>query len=167
MGRPKIHRSVTRFGDIAIVELSKCKTAIIDAEDADRVSRHTWTAHPSSNNFYAYTTINRRTLSLHRFIMEPKGGLYVDHIDSDGLNCRRANLRLATQTQNCQNSRKSAKNTSGYKGVFYRPDRQKWQAQIRVEGKRVCLGTFASVDEAGAAYAEAAATYFGDFARLA
>jgi hypothetical protein len=79
----------------------------------------------------------------------------VDHIDGDGLNNRLANLRVVTAQQNQQNQAKRADNKSGFTGVFYRSDRAKWMASIRVNGSSKNIGHFASVQEAAAARQQA------------
>jgi HNH endonuclease len=87
----------------------------------------------------------------------------VDHIDGDTLNNRWRNLRLATASQNAMNSKRPRSNTSGHKGVFI--DRGRIRAAIKVDGKKLYLGHFETVEEAAAAYQNAALKYFGEFAR--
>lgn len=93
----------------------------------------------------------------------PAGDL--DHINGDPLDNRIANLRLATASQNQGNARLRRDNTSGFKGVTYNPDTQKWIAQIKCRGKQHQLGYFASPEEAHAAYINAAKRLYGEFAR--
>lgn len=87
----------------------------------------------------------------------------VDHKDGNGLNNKRENLRLATPAQNKQNSKLASNNKSGFKGVCKRKD--KWQANINVNGKRIYLGQFTTPELAHAAYCAAADKYFKEFAR--
>ena len=87
-----------------------------------------------------------------------------DHRDHDRSNNRISNLRLATSSQNGQNSIRSRNNISGVKGVHWVWSRRCWQAQIKVQGKKIWLGYFRSLDEAAAAYKEAAIRYHGEFA---
>lgn len=107
----------------------------------------------------------RKILLLHREIMKAPPGLCVDHINGDPLDNRRANLRLCTHAQNMKNRRLHRNNTSGFKGVWRR--RNRWRAEIKVEGQRISLGTFATIEEAAAAYAEGAHRFHGEFARIA
>lgn len=89
----------------------------------------------------------------------------IDHIDGDKSNNRIANLRLATSRQNKYNVGISAQNTSGAKGVTYRKNRGKWQAQISVDNACVYLGSYNSFDDAVAARKAAEEKYCGEFIR--
>ena len=88
----------------------------------------------------------------------------IDHINGIPSDNRISNLRLANQSQNTANSSLSKSNKSGYKGVFWRKDVCKWEAQIGVNYKCVKLGKFDSKEDAAKAYANAAQNYFGVFA---
>ncbi len=90
----------------------------------------------------------------------------IDHKNGNSLDDVISNLRKADQTQNLRNQKKHRDNASGYKGVSYMKDRNKWQAQIRIDGKATHLGQFNSPEEAYKAYCEAATKYFGEFARF-
>jgi hypothetical protein len=92
--------------------------------------------------------------------------MQVDHIDCDGLNNVRSNLRAATHLENQRNCRISSRNTSGVKGVYWQKATQKWVAQIRVKGRVQRLGSFHTIDEAADAYATASKSFHGDFGRL-
>ncbi len=95
--------------------------------------------------------------------MQPPEGYEVDHINHDGLDNRRCNLRLATRANNCHNQR-SFKGSSKYKGVWRVGE--KWAACIRVDGRSKRLGTFVSEKEAALAYNQAAREHYGEFAKL-
>jgi hypothetical protein len=111
-----------------------------------------------------------RCETLHREILERalrrrlEPDEVVDHIDGNGLNNCRNNLRPATRAQNRMNSKVSTNNASGYKGVSWHKRRGKWLAQIRIARKRIYLGYFASAEEAHVAYVAAAREHFGEFA---
>ncbi len=94
-------------------------------------------------------------------------GEYVDHANTDKLDCRRANLRLCRQSQNLSNRRKVAVRSSQYKGVTWRKDTQKWMARItsRQTGRLISLGCFEDEIEAAKEYDEAARAQYGEFAR--
>lgn len=93
------------------------------------------------------------------------GSEVIDHIDGNGLNNQRSNLRPCTQSQNLANMRLSKHNTSGYKGVC-KTSRGTFHAGIYVNNKRIHIGVFKTPIEAALAYNKAAQKYHGNFARL-
>jgi hypothetical protein len=80
----------------------------------------------------------------------------IDHIDGNGLNNKLDNLRAVTRTENCKNLRIPKHNTSGYPGVSWHKRRQKWRADININGKQKHLGLFENIDDAAEAYQAAA-----------
>lgn len=98
--------------------------------------------------------------------MQPEDGFWVDHINGDTLDNRRSNLRLCTVSGNNHNRMKSKNNTSGYKGVSWLKQNQKWRAYIKVNSKDKHLGCYLDKEDAARAYDKAAKEYFGEFARL-
>lgn len=105
------------------------------------------------------------TLFLHRTILNPSKEKVIDHIDHNGLNNRRSNLRICTQTQNVANQRKG-KGSSNFKGVYWNKREQKWRAGIGYKGKDFHLGYFKDELEAAKAYDKAAKDLWGEFAKL-
>ena len=103
---------------------------------------------------------------MHRVILKAKKGQYVDHRDRDGLNNQRYNIRICTNTQNLQNSKKQKGTTSKYKGVYLFSKNKKWVSSITVNGKAYYLGCFKIEKEAAIAYNKAAKKHFKEFARL-
>lgn len=87
----------------------------------------------------------------------------IDHINHDGLDNRRQNLRIVTPTQNAQNRRISTLNTSGIVGVSWRATRARWQVNIGVEGRLIFIGHFIDLQEAISARLDAEKRYFGDY----
>lgn len=146
----------------------------ISLSDLDAVAKHVWSAVQIANHCYAYTTIDKRRLYLHRLLCngfndEDPTKTCVDHIDRDCLNNTRENLRRATPSENQANSigRPKARR-SRYKGVAFRKEAKSrpWRALITVHGRLIHLGAFASEEEAAERYNQAALKYFGEFARL-
>lgn len=150
------------------IPLTQGKFAIIDEEDADLVVPHRWYAQPHRRTIYvkrSKTSGNHtKWVYLHREIMGNPPGVQVDHRNGDGLDNRRSNLRLATNTQNHGNMRLRKTSRTGFKGV--RKLRTCFSASIFVDGKTVRLGTFSSVEEAANAYDDAAREAWGEFACL-
>lgn len=152
--------------DCILIPLSQGKHAIIDSLDLSLVAGYRWKAVKNGSRFYASCWHRGATLYMHRLILPPGDGLTTDHINRDGLDNRRSNLRLATQTQQNANTRLRSDNTSGYRGVSWDKVHSKWMADIYAKGRRYHLGRFASAELAARAYDEAAQELFGEFASL-
>lgn len=156
-------------GSIAFIALTQGMEAIIDADDASLVLGVNWYAVCDQRKYYAQRKIwagdIRKTLKLHRLILAVDASLVVDHVNGNGLDCRRANLRAATCAQNLWNAGPSANNKSGFKGVHWSSSAGKWQAQIMFNMKKKSLGYFEDKNDAHKAYQAAAAKYHGEFAR--
>ncbi|SRR5579871_347772 len=153
------------------IELTRGKDTIVDDEDFEELSKYKWCAKQNHNGcFYAGRKVRRsdggRTARfMHRIIMnvtDPK--LQIDHIDGNGLNNQRGNLRVATPSQNMRNRGKTKLNTSGYKGVSRRGN--KWEAQLRHEGKLIYGGRFDTPIAAAAFYNWMALRFHGEYAVL-
>ena len=143
--------------------------AIIDAEDYELISKHSWYALICKDTSYAYTKLWRNgkdiSLAMHRLIMNCPTGQYIDHRDRNGLNNCKSNLRICSHRQNCMNQKPTI-GTSKHKGVSWSKDRNRWLAKIDPDGKQKFLGRFVNEIDAAMAYNEAAKKYFGEFAYL-
>ena len=146
------------------IPLTKDKIVLVDDEDYERVSQHSWCAIKIRKKFYAVSMINSQQVYLHVFLVSPPPGMEVDHVDSDGLNCQRYNMRLATHSQNMMNQKKHSDNTTGFKGVS--KHRGKYRATIGENGVYHHVGYFPTAEEAAHAYDAAARQYHGEFASL-
>lgn len=147
------------------IKLQHGMVAIIDDSDYAAVTKITWTAMKHRKR-YRVISVPKKGESptyLHRLIVGARDRESVDHINGDGLDNRRANLRICTPSQNSMNRNKQSNNKSGYKGV--RKMGNGWQAKIGVCRKVICIGTFSTPEAAAHAYDDAARKYHGAFAK--
>lgn len=157
------------------IPLTQGQVAIIDEVDAD-LAKLKWFAEKREQTYYATRNRSKANgakpgiLRLHHAVMgKPPPDMEVDHINGDGLDNRRCNLRFVTCRQNQGNRRKhQTKTYTRFKGVFRYPYKRKpWGAQIRFDGKTRWLGSFATEEEAARAYdAAAVAAYGREYARI-
>jgi len=148
------------------IPLTRGRFAVVDAADYPALARYDWFVEGAAPHLYAVRKEKGKSVKMHRQILDAPAGLVVDHIDHDGLNNRRGNLRLATFSENCRNQKKSAKATSRYKGVFWHKRVKKWAAHISAEGRQHHLGYFGDEGEAARAYDEAARELHKAFAAV-
>ena len=132
----------------------------MDDADFEGLNRYKWYAHKSKNTYYAGRRIGKnrtfrmhQEICMHQEILGKKPGFITDHIDGDGLNNCRKNLRHVTPRQNRQNLH--IKKSSRYPGVHWYKARGQWYAQIRLQGKNYFLGHYANEREAFEAYRRA------------
>lgn len=151
---------------VRAVPLSRGKFAMVDAEDYARVMRYSWYAEQHYGLWYAMRKEGGRTVRMHREIMGAPGGKVVDHINHDGLDNRRCNLRVCTHRENIRNQRGQRGRSSRYKGVSLDGRLGKWRAQLWHEGRHHYLGVYASEVEAARAYDAKARELYGAFAYL-
>jgi hypothetical protein len=166
---PRQIRPIRVCGDVAYVTLTQGRESIIDTADVPLVAGRNWCVLSRGGLSHAlrteYIGTKKRQLYLHRRLMNEPEGLQIDHIDGDGLNNRRYNLRVATCAQNNLNTRRRCNNKSGFKGVSWDRDRGKFRAYIKINNKQTHLGMFTSPEEAHAAYCLASQKYHGQFGR--
>ncbi len=171
-----------RFGyPFRRIPLTQGKFAIVDPEDYERLRKYKWHVNKSVHTYYAVHSLTngknapRKNLQMHRLIIDVPPGCFCDHINHNGLDNRKANLRVAQHKQNIWHRRKFIRRTSGgfqrpsrsrYKGVDLADDKKRWRVRIRVNGKRIYLGSFENEIDAAKAYDIAAKKYYRDFAAL-
>ena len=154
------------------IPLTQGKVAFIDDADFQLVSQFKWCAHNKRRKtFYAVGTLplgdNKfKNIKMHRLIMgvtDPN--VWVDHVDGNGLNNTRANLRICSRAENQQNRPVNRNNKSGFKGVYACTRSGRWIAKIMVNRKAVHIGRFDTPELAHAAYLAAAEKLHGEFSR--
>ncbi len=150
---------------IRYLPLTRGRHALVDAADYETLSRYKWSLHDAGKGKaqYAVRGNRGRKLFMHREIMQPAPGMVVDHINRNGLDNRRANLRVCTRLQNLQNRYWNA-GQSQYRGVS--PQGDKWMATVGYKGKTIYVGLFDDEIEAARARDQKAHELAGDFAYL-
>lgn len=134
--------------------------ALVSDEDYEKVKNYYW----NNGNRQVITNINKKTVSLHRFIIQPKKDEIVDHINFNYFDNRRENLRICTKAENVRHQRKQKRNKSGFKGVRYVEREEKWMARITFNGKIKFIGYFDTAEDAATAYDYMAKKLFGEYA---
>lgn len=156
---------------------------LFDAKDHSLLKHFKWHVerYKGGNTLYVCAIITnsklkKTTLKMHRLIMNPIESQEVDHINGNGLDNRRKNLRICSHSQNGKNHRINKNNKSGYKGVSKCITKSKhknktyvyeyWLAQICKDFKRIFLGKFKNKEDAFKSYCEASKKYHGEFGRI-
>ncbi|MHC4574708.1 MAG: AP2 domain-containing protein [Planctomycetota bacterium] len=159
-----------RFGQYCKIPLTQGKFAKVDPDDYPWLAQFRWHCKTNKNAAYAARTVThaRRPIRIymHRLIARTPPHLFCDHVNHNGLDNRKANLRSCTLSQNNANARPAKNASSIYKGVSFNKRRKKWAASIKSKGKQQHLGYFDSEIDAAKAYDERAKELFGRFANL-
>jgi len=150
------------------IELGQGKFALVDDKDFEYLNQFKWhLGTEKSNSQYAIRHIRingkRTTIAMHKVILNNPAGTVSDHINGNGLDNRRENLRICTVRNNCMN-RKQQGGTSKYKGVSLHSPGGKWKSRIKTNGKTYNLGCYKTQEEAASVYNIAAKIMFGNFA---
>lgn len=152
------------------IPLTQGKQAIVDDDDYDFLMQWKWHAHKFGHLYYAErtetSTEKRKTIRMHRLLLNAPKELVVDHKDHDGLNNTRNNIRMCTITQNNTNRRSEKHSASKYLGVCWFNRKQRWFASIRFNKKLIHLGSFINEKDAALAYNKRAAELHGEFANI-
>ena len=139
---------------------------MVDDKDFDWLNQFNWHADKYGSVASWLGNKKNKRILMHRFILKAPANMEVDHIDRNRLNNQRSNLRLATSSQNKCNRGARKDNTSGYKGVSWHKQRNKWTARIKAGDIYKSLGLFETKKDAAIAYNQAAIIYQGEFAFL-
>ncbi len=149
------------------IPLTQGKFAIVDKEDFPWLNKWKWyykDGYAARNSKGNSRKIKRTTIRMHREIIKAEKGQDVDHINLDRLDNRKSNLRICNNFGNARNRCKYANNTSGYKGVYFEKESNKWKAQIVFKNKKINLGRYTNPREAAIVYDIAAEQLFKEFA---
>lgn len=147
------------------IPLTKNKVALVDDKDFKYLSQWKW--HYAGSGYAARRDYpSRKYVYMHRQILKAQPKQEVDHINYDTLDNTRKNIRIVDRSLNMANTKVRSTNTSGFKGVCWDKQRNKWAAEITVNYKSKHLGRFDSKIQAAKVYNEAAKKVFGEFARL-
>lgn len=137
------------------IPLTQGKVALVDDEDYEELNKFKWYTNKLPCTYYAAKAKPNRsgTEQMHRIILNAPLHLQVDHIDGNGLNNQKSNLRLVTPRENTQN--RHHKMTSKYPGVSFKKQSHRWVSQIYINNKKIHLGYYKTEIEAYNAYKEA------------
>lgn len=141
---------------------------LVDTEDYDLVKKLSWySADPREGLFYAMrnSTIAEKERYMHRLIMKAQKGQIIDHINGNGLDNRKKNLRFVTNKQNLQNRSKQRNSSRKYKGVAHRPDEQSYVVVITIDDKQQSKGVYKDPVQAAMVYDVWALFHHGEYAR--
>jgi hypothetical protein len=147
----------------------------VDDEDYYWLSQWNWNAVKIKDKLYVKRGVKKAKLKtnvkyelfLHRVVMKcTNSELVVDHIDKNPLNNQKSNLRICTKAENNRNTSSHKNSSSKYLGVSYDKARNKWQAQLMINGKKVLMKRYITEKEAAEAYDQAAKLHSGEYANL-
>lgn len=153
------------------IRASGGEIVFVDDEDYDFLNQWKWSTVKGKNKIYAKRNLprgigSRKAMYMHREVLHNPIGKSIDHIDGNGLNNQKSNLRVCTISQNSMNVPMRHNNISGYKGVSWNTRANKYQASIKHDNRSRNLGYFTDPIDAAKAYDIAALKYFGEFAYL-
>ena len=154
------------------INLGEGRFTIVSPRDFYWLNNFHWFSTGTGELIYAVRHVylpkgRMKMVRMHREIKGFPAGLLVDHQNNNTLDNRRANLRLATSSQNLSNRRiNKSKSSSQFRGVRFRKERGCWSAQITINGKAFWLGSYDNETDAAKTYDTAAKKYFGEFAKL-
>ncbi len=157
------------------IPLTQGKFAIVDDADYDELIKHKWWFRDVKSEKrvgYAARSVRvngkKKAIHMHRQVMGLSWdtSIQVDHIDGNGLNNQRHNLRICNNSQNHMNQKILKNNTTGYMGVYYEKRHNSYVSYINVNKKRYHVGAFKTFEEAKTARINAEIKHFGEFRRV-
>jgi len=151
------------------IQLTQNQVSIIDDEDFNTVSQYKWCAKKHKNGFYAVRSVYKNGIKtteyLHKFLLKNEFGI-IDHIDRNGLNNTRGNLRVVSFSENGMNRNPNKNHSSKYKGVCFNKREKKFFAKIYKGKNQIHLGYFMDEKDAAIAYNKAAMSLFKEYANI-
>ncbi len=148
------------------IPLTQGKYALVDNEDYEWLNQWKWLARKDKKIYYAQRSYKNTIILMHREIINVKFDNIVDHINHNGLDNRKENLRECNYQQNRHNSTGNKNVTSVFKGVYWSKRCNKWACKIRKGEKNTHLGYYFNDVNAAKMYDYMADKLFGDFAYL-
>ena len=151
------------------IKLTQGRYAIVDDDDYNKLVVNRWYYGEYGKTGYAKRASKdreRKCIRMHHEVLPLVAGYMIDHINGDGLDNRKQNLRLVTKSQNMMNSGVRKNSTSGYKGVCWAKRYNKWVVHIWKDYKQIFIGYFKDPKEAALAYNKAAKIYHGEYAYM-
>lgn len=139
---------------------------LIDESDSQMLASYRWWLRSAGERSkdYAYTQVRGKTVYLHRMLLRPRAGFFVDHVNGDGLDNRRSNLRVCSPSENTAN--RAVRNKYGYRGIEPTFGGKLWRAKAQKGGVQKYASLFETKEDAARAYDEMARELFGEFAIL-
>jgi hypothetical protein len=152
------------------IPLTQGQFAVVDDADYEALSQHKWCAEKKGRTYYAVRGRKRNerqsgrgNIKMHMVIAGTPPGHDTDHVDGNGLNNQRRNLRVVSHAHNLHNTtRKQHGCTSRFRGISWSARERRWRAAVQVDGRRIELGYFKCEFEAAAAYDAAGIANFGE-----
>ena len=131
----------------------KEKIILFDKDDYDKILKYTsWNLNHGYVISNTYLRKDGRGTLMHHLILPKKDGFEIDHINGNGLDNRRKNLRYVTSSQNKMNTAIRCDNKSGYKGVYFNNYKKRWMAEIMINSKKIVIGQFINLKEQSVIY---------------
>lgn len=155
MDRPRTRR----------LDLGHGRVVLVDDADLDMLRQFKWLPVRRGQTYYARSRFGGATIYMHRLLLLPDPDQSVDHKNGNGLDNRRANLRVADACGQARNSRKGG-GVSRFRGVYLNRNTGRWYAQVSIRDRSIHLGTFDSEEEAALARDAAARVHYGEFGRF-
>jgi hypothetical protein len=152
------------------IKLTRGKVAMVDDEDFELVSKYKWHSEITTHNCYAKNSIREKgeikTTRMHGLIIGTHTGV-IDHINRNGLDNRRINLRVVSVSDNIRNTPGKSITGMGFKGVYKQKGNKRFMAAIcQNGGKLLHLGLYVNPEDAARAYDTKAYSLYGGVAYL-